>query len=122
MPETFELTLGVHPRLKVTHFYHAEQDVAPDPEAVARLIKSLRTLRLPAKPKDAMCGLDGVTYTIRFSKGTAAAEYSWWCEPPTGWEPLAEIAKHLMALAGRDGGMSGFNLRDPDSVSEASTS
>jgi hypothetical protein len=120
MPETFELTLGPHPhpRLKVTHCYHAEREVDPDPEAVAKLVKSVRTLRLPAKPEDALCGLDGVTYTIRFSKGTAAAEYSWWCEPPAGWEPLAGIAKQIMALAGRKGRLSGFNLRDPDSVSD----
>lgn len=118
MPETFELTLGVHSRLKVTHFYHAEREIDPDPEAVARLVKSVRTLRLPANPKDALWGLDGITYTIRFSKGSAAVEYSWWYEPPTGWEPLAGIAEQLMALAGHKGGASGFTMREPDSVTE----
>lgn len=120
MPESFELTLGANPHLKVTRLYQ-ERVLDPDPAAVARLVRSVRTLRLPARPKDAMSGLDGVTYNIRFSKEMTAVEYSWWCDPPTGWEPLARIARQLMALGGRRGRTSGYFFRDPDSVCEISS-
>jgi hypothetical protein len=49
---------------------------------------SLKELTIPAIVEDKSVGLDGVHYEVRFYSGLLAAQYSWWCEPPSGWKAL----------------------------------
>lgn len=105
--ETVELTLGKNPSLKVmAHF--EELIINPDPAAVEELIVALKALRLDVAPMDSLSGLDGFTYTLRLIHGSASSEYSWWSEPPSGWRPLARIARQLIALTGRRSPSTGY--------------
>ncbi len=57
-------------------------------------------LNLPQLPIGALDGVDGVTYHLRLSAGTAMVEYSWWSAPPKGWAPLKKLADRLISLSG----------------------
>jgi hypothetical protein len=65
-----------------------------------KFVRELRTIQIPAFPSNEM-GLDGTTYEIQISNGFNDATYSWWEDPPEGWEPLKVFFDRLMAYAQR---------------------
>ena len=67
------------------------------------LLARIAALRIPPAPSKASGGLDGVQYQLHFSMGGSSFEessFSWWHEPPPGWEELGSIVTELQRLCG----------------------
>lgn len=45
-----------------------------------------------------MTGCDGSTTVLSFMRKGLGASYTWWCEPPKGWENLDKIASIVLRL------------------------
>lgn len=69
------------------------------PETLDELQRLLPSGPLEA-PSNALCGLDGTTFTLTIGRGANAVEYSWWSRPPAEWECLREIVRLLVTTAG----------------------
>lgn len=76
------------------------QKVAPGD--VQGLIKHLIELNIPAV-LDGLCCFDGVTYTLKIEQVLNSATYTWWVEPPKGWEGLEKARRMMMGLARKYG-------------------
>ncbi len=44
-------------------------------------------------------GLDGTTYELLIERGFSKVQFTWWCEPPTGWKALGEVSKRLLSIS-----------------------
>jgi hypothetical protein len=42
-------------------------------------------------------GLDGTTYELLIERGFSKVQFTWWCEPPLGWEALGEVARKILS-------------------------
>lgn len=66
------------------------------------LLKSkLQGMVIPAVP-EGLCGMDGVIYTLTVEQFMNRASYTWWVEPPPGWEGLEEVRLVIMDLSGKN--------------------
>jgi|GEM_PF-2532503 len=65
---------------------------------VQGLISHLSELNIPAVP-NGLCGFDGVTYTLKIEQVLNSATYTWWVDPPEGWEGLEKARCMMMGLA-----------------------
>jgi len=65
---------------------------------VERLRNLFAGLEIPVI-SEGQAGLDGTTYTLRFDCGMSTASYSWWVQPPKGWEGLEEVAIQLIEMS-----------------------
>jgi hypothetical protein len=68
------------------------------PENVQGLVSHLNELNIPAVP-DGLCGFDGVTYTLKIEQLLNSATYTWWVNPPKGWEGLEKARCMVVGLA-----------------------
>lgn len=65
---------------------------------IEHLTKTLDGLSIPAVPEFVM-GLDGHRVNLSIEHGFNSASYSWWSEPPAGWEKLGSFVKTVLGLA-----------------------
>ena len=65
-------------------------DVALPLDAAADLAQQLSAIVVPAFNIPETLGMDGVTFGVSKSGFFHRAELFWWCNPPNGWECLAE--------------------------------
>lgn len=71
-------------------------------EYVEKIISYLNGLTLPAVPEE-IAGFDGTTYTLIINQFFNCAQYTWWCEPPPGWEGLEGVRGMLQGLVRKCG-------------------
>lgn len=64
----------------------------------------LRAGVISAVPGSASTGLDGTTYEVIIGDRPTRAQYRWWEDAPTGWEPLGRFARDFIALIERSVG------------------
>ena len=66
-------------------------------EQIVQLTEALEDLSIPAAPEFAM-GLDGHRTTLTIEQGFNSATYSWWVDPPEGWEDMGAYVKTILGL------------------------
>ncbi len=67
--------------------------------AAGRAIRDrLSRVQAAAMPAN-VSGLEGVTYSLSLEAGFNRCEWTWWCDPPAGWEGVAQAASEIAALA-----------------------
>lgn len=70
-------------------------------QTVERIFAAATALRLPAAPQVAIVGCDGGTCKVTFIAGMHESSFEWWVEPPSGWEPLEQLAQQIITMAKR---------------------
>jgi hypothetical protein len=73
-------------------------DAPLPPAEVKQLLAELTSISVPAWVQRSAWGTDGVSFGIEFGDGWLSAHYSWWCEPPPPWQPLADWFARAKAL------------------------
>ncbi len=64
---------------------------------LAPRLARLATISIPAFNLPTTLGTDGVSYGLRRKTFEHSAELMWWCEPPVGWEAIAEWHQDFVA-------------------------
>jgi len=59
------------------------------------ILNELRSARIPLLPQE-VHGCDGDFYTMTVGSCFGGATYSWWSEPPTGWEVLPKVTRQII--------------------------
>ena len=59
------------------------------------ILNELRSTKIPLLPQE-MAGCDGTFYTMTVGSCFGGATYSWWSQPPTGWEILPEVTRQII--------------------------
>jgi hypothetical protein len=73
-------------------------DMAVDLEFGRAVENRLRSVSLPLPKLSSRVGLDGERWTIRMGDQMMAATYTWWCNCPAEWTPLAEIVTDVWSF------------------------
>jgi len=73
-----------------------------NPDETKQLRELLKTPVPLVREEDFVRGCDGSTTVLSFMHDGLGATYTWWCEPPKGWEHLDAIASivHRVSTAG----------------------
>jgi hypothetical protein len=69
------------------------------PPLEAKTITTILEHLVATVAPESVQGLDGTTYTLLIKRGFNVAQFTWWCEPPAGWQALGELAKTLLKIA-----------------------
>ena len=85
---------------------------------VKQWLAKLAAARITPLPEEVM-GCDGATWTLELAQGLNRVCYTWWNDPPSGWEPLARFADRLLAAAHLDARVSEQPVGTTGGVSQA---
>ena len=59
------------------------------------ILNELRSTKIPLMPQE-MAGCDGTFYTMIVGSCFGGATYSWWSQPPPGWEILPKVTHQII--------------------------
>ena len=65
-------------------------DTRPDASFIDRELTGLAAIVFPPFDFSQSFGIDGITFGVRTSTFGSSSEFSWWCTPPAGCEPLSD--------------------------------
>ena len=69
------------------------------PPLEAKIITAILEHQFVTVAPESVQGLDGTTYRLLIERGSNIVQFTWWCEPPAGWQALGELAKTLLKIA-----------------------
>lgn len=67
-------------------------------EPITKLLSKAGAATIPACIVHHRFGLDGTSYELVLGGGFVEARFKWWCDAPTGWEPISTIFGEIKAL------------------------
>jgi hypothetical protein len=67
-------------------------------EPITNLLSKAGAARIPACIVHHRFGLDGTSYELVLGNGFVEARFKWWCDAPTGWEPISTLFGEITAL------------------------
>ena len=73
------------------------QSVVPF-EPITQLLSKASAATIPACIVHRNFGTDGTSYELVLGGGFVEARFKWWCDAPTGWEPISTIFGEIKAL------------------------
>jgi hypothetical protein len=83
-------------REEITKSMNWQREVPPlEAKTIATILEQL----VPTVVPESVEGLDGTTYTLLIKRGFNVIQFTWWCEPPAGWQALGGLAKTLLKIA-----------------------
>jgi hypothetical protein len=83
-------------REEITKSIEWQREVPPlEAKKIAAILEHQFVTIVP----ESLEGLDGTTYRLLIERGSNIVQFTWWCEPPTGWEALGELAKTILKIA-----------------------
>jgi len=72
-----------------------EQEAVLSPDAVASILERAAGTKVPARISERRAGADGETYVLSFGDLFVSTRFTWWCDPPEGWEPLELLLRDI---------------------------
>ncbi len=67
-------------------------------EPITELLSKAGAATIPACIVHHHFGTDGTGYELFLGGGFVEAHFKWWCDAPTGWEPISTIFGEIKAL------------------------
>jgi hypothetical protein len=67
-------------------------------EPITKLLSKAGAATIPACIVDHGFGLDGTSYELVLGSDFVETRFKWWCDAPTGWEPVSTIFGEIKAL------------------------
>lgn len=67
-------------------------------EPINNLLLKARAATIPVHIAHHGIGLDGTSYELVLGGGFVESHFKWWCDAPTGWEPLSTLFSEIKSL------------------------